>query len=330
MAWRLAKSLDHLADEIEAAYPGTTVWDIGDAAHQSGWSDHNPNVCCDVVCGIDVLGDGGMSLSKFVAHLLANPHPNLRYVIYNRKIYQRKNGWEAQDYNGVNAHKTHVHVSVGNGPDGRSTSGYDNTATWKIADMGAPVPSGGVPAPTLREGDATPAVGQLQRALNDALGLALVVDDVYGPKTTTAVRELQRRTGIAIDGIYGRDAASALRDLLEDDMNLSDKIAYTKWYRDTYGPTSGTVGTTLAGVIAYGRNASDNSAKMLKLQEAVLAKVAGADTKSILDAINKRGAEDAARDASILAAVAELASGGATAQEVYDLLVSKLTAGAGE
>src|SRR5688572_22972980 len=136
--WRLAKSLVVLTSEIEYFYPDTTIWDIGDASHQSGYSDHNPNECCDVVCAIDVKPDHGLDLPEFVRHLVANPHPNLRYVIFNRKIYQRKYNFEARDYNGVNAHKGHAHVPVGNGPDGRITRDYDSTASWAIDDLVRP------------------------------------------------------------------------------------------------------------------------------------------------------------------------------------------------
>jgi peptidoglycan hydrolase-like protein with peptidoglycan-binding domain len=219
-----------LRTEILARYPGTTVWTIGDQAHASGYSDHNPNGA-DVVCAIDVKGDRGMSLQTFVDHLVARPHPNLRYVIYNRRICQRSNGWTWKAYYGVNAHKDHAHVSVGNGPDGRSTTGYDNTSPWGIATMGKPsAPSTVVvPEPTLRENDTGPRVGHLQRSLNEALGLKLAIDDDYGPATTAAVRELQRRARITIDGIYGDDSAAALRDLLEDDMAITDADVLKIW-----------------------------------------------------------------------------------------------------
>src|SRR6185503_2376048 len=85
---RPAKSIARLESEIEATYPGTTVWIVGDEAHKNTWSDHNANAA-GVYCAADVKGDGGLSLPKFVAHLIARPHPNLRYVIFNHKIYER-------------------------------------------------------------------------------------------------------------------------------------------------------------------------------------------------------------------------------------------------
>lgn len=309
MAWRLAKSLSVLRTEILARYPGTTVWTIGDQAHASGYSDHNPNGA-DVVCAIDVKADGGMSLQAFVDHLVAHPHSNLRYVIYNRRICQRSNGWVWKPYYGVNAHRDHVHVSVGNGPDGRSTTSYDSTSPWGIATMGKPpAPSTGlVPDPPLRENDTGPRVGHLQRALNAALGLKLAVDEDFGPSTTGGVKLLQRTAGITEDGIYGSDSAAALRDLLEDDMSWDEEIPLITGqgvaYSGTKWPARFLAASNHYYTLLYGQKIAAEQAAAKKRDEAILAKLAGADTKSIIDAINARAAEDAGRDAALMAEAA--------------------------
>jgi hypothetical protein len=219
--WRLAKSLVRLTDEIKTEYPGTTVWDIGDQAHQSGWSDHNRSECSDVVCAIDVKSDGGMYKAAFVRHLLANPHPDLRYVIYNRKIYQRKNNFAAQGYSGVNAHTEHVHVSVGNGPDQRSTSGYDSTESWGIADLGEPSapakpskPSThtttlGDKMPTLERGSKGKDVRRLQGLLA-ANGHKVSMDGIFGRQTEKAVRSFQDAHARPVDGVVGKVTWNAL------------------------------------------------------------------------------------------------------------------------
>lgn len=211
--WRLAKSLIVLTSELEHAYPNTVVWDIGDKDHQDSWSDHNPSECCDVVCAVDVLDDSDIDLPKFVAHLLANPHPNLRYVIYNGFIYQRKNGFKAEVYNGPNKHKTHAHVSTGNGPDGRSTSNYDSTASWDIDDIDdapslpkpKPPTTGkklGDKMPTIQRGNKGSRVRMLQGLLI-AWDYSISVDGVFGPKTEAAVRSFQGKYAKPVDGIVG-------------------------------------------------------------------------------------------------------------------------------
>lgn len=221
-AWREAKSLQTLEDELQKYYPDTTTWEIGDEDHQDDWSDHNPNGSL-VVCGKDILGDGGLNLQKFVDFIVANPHPNLRYVIYNRKIYQRKNGFAPQDYNGKNAHKTHVHVSVGNGPDGRSTTGYDNTVSWQIDDLknGTPAkpskpskPSTGNDTlgdkmPTVKRGSKGADVRRLQ-ALLVANGYKVSIDGIFGPQTERQLRAFQGKYAKPVDGIAGPITWNAL------------------------------------------------------------------------------------------------------------------------
>lgn len=224
-SWRLANSISRLRSEVLAAYPGTTVWTIGDQAHQSGWSDHNPNVCCDVVCAADIKGDGGLDLDDFVRHLITNPHPNLRYVIHKRKIYQRKNGWKAETYTGPNAHADHVHASSGDGPDGRSTSNYDSTAPWGIAeiedDPNAPKPS--IPTtPSRKLGDRMPEIDRgarghsvrvLQALLHSVWEYGIAVDGIFGPKTEAAVENFQSKHARPVDGVVGPITWNALLGL---------------------------------------------------------------------------------------------------------------------
>lgn len=222
MSWRLAKSIDRLADEIKAAYPGTIVWTIGDEDHQDSWSDHNPNVCCDAVCAADVKGNAGLDLGDFVRHLIADPHPNLRYVIYARKIYQRKNGFAPEDYHGSNPHDEHAHVSTGNGPDGRSTEDYDDGSTsWGIADIdegGAPPAKPSKPSTGTKLGDKMPTIergnkGSRVRMLQGLLiawGYNVAVDGIFGPKTDAAVRSFQGKYAKPVDGRVGPITWNAL------------------------------------------------------------------------------------------------------------------------
>jgi len=138
MAWRLARSLVTLRSQIDEAYPGRSKASdgtISDAAHSGRASDHNKNAD-GVVCGLDLTHDPG---SGFDAHELAerlrtHRHPNLKYIISNRRIASALDGWRWRPYTGVNPHNKHIHVSVGAGPDGRSRQPYDNTTLWDIGE----------------------------------------------------------------------------------------------------------------------------------------------------------------------------------------------------
>lgn len=219
--WRLAKSIDTLKREVQSKYRGTTVWTIGDQDHQQGYSDHNPN-SHDVVCAADFKGDGGMSLPWFVNHLITHPHENLRYVIHARKIYERSNGFAPRTYHGSNPHDTHVHVSVGNGPDQRSDYNYDSDKTWGIEHVSTPPTSPKPKPPTsgwtdklmsdlpeLREGSTGKAVERAQALLNVA-DYALTEDGKFGARTNNAVRIYQRSKGLTSDGVIGRNTWTKL------------------------------------------------------------------------------------------------------------------------
>ena len=189
-AWRLARSLETLRDEIRSVYPGTTVWTIGDAAHVV--SDHRPNAA-GVVCAIDVKGDKGLDLAEFAEHLRRTNHRAVKYVIFNRRIWSKalnSQGWRR--YSGSNPHTTHVHVSVGVGPDGRSTGPYDDTTPWGIS-RGTGI--GGIMLP--EEGDKGPEVEFWQRMLRRTgesfpkFGL----DAHWGSETTAAVQSSRKKLG---------------------------------------------------------------------------------------------------------------------------------------
>lgn len=250
--WRLAKSLEVLRDEIGAKYPGTTVWTIGDQAHQSGYSDHNPN-SAGVVCAIDIKSDGGLDLQRFVNHLIANPHPNLRYVIFNRKIYQRKNGFEPQDYTGPSAHTEHAHASVGNGPDQRSTSGYDSKASWDIDSLNGNQGGNMAERNIAEYGDTGTWVKLVQRYLAD-FGAKLTRDGIYRDETTAAAKWVfVNRFGGNASDYDGRAITDwMLRELIRRDQDARTATAIKNALAgiSSTGPTQAQVDAAVAKYLA--------------------------------------------------------------------------------
>ncbi|SFO82006.1 Putative peptidoglycan binding domain-containing protein [Amycolatopsis arida] len=210
MAWRLAQALIDLRNEVNTRWPhrdkrsdGT----IGDAAHASRASDHNPWVKdaagVGVVRALDIDIDG-IDAAWLAEHLRQHGQRGDRrltnggYVIFNRRITNPNfSGWHA--YTGRNPHTSHVHVSF-------SRTAYDDRGSWGVLGGGgegpAPAPSG---RPTLRAGSTGQAVRDLQAFLNRVYPAysRLAVDGIFGPNTTAAVKEFQRRSGLAVDGIVG-------------------------------------------------------------------------------------------------------------------------------
>lgn len=130
--WRPANSVLTLKNQLDVAYPGWLFLGfIGDEAHASVPSDHNPNAQ-GVVCAIDIGPGGGLDIHALARRLAANPHSNLKYIISNREIFEWQNGFRPRQYNGSDPHNTHIHISVGRGPDGQSKQPYDDTTKWNI------------------------------------------------------------------------------------------------------------------------------------------------------------------------------------------------------
>ena len=71
-----------------------------------------------------------------------------------------------------------------------------------------------VPSRTLKSGSTGNDVKWLQSSLNSVLGTKLDVDGIYGTATKNAVRTLQKKAGISVDGIFGTNSLSKLKSML--------------------------------------------------------------------------------------------------------------------
>ena len=65
------------------------------------------------------------------------------------------------------------------------------------------------PWPLVRQGDKEHPVPTLQHLLR-ARGHAVAVDGIFGPRTDSAVRDVQRQKGLTVDGIVGPNTWRAL------------------------------------------------------------------------------------------------------------------------
>lgn len=135
MAPRIAKSLDKLRSQVNAAYPQRSKisdgW-IGDAAHSSRDSDHNPNAA-DVVQAVDLTHDPahGFDSWQFADVLRRNQDRRIKYCISNGRIFSSTTSpWAWRKYTGANAHAHHVHISVVDDP-----ALYDSAAPWTTVPL---------------------------------------------------------------------------------------------------------------------------------------------------------------------------------------------------
>jgi len=130
MAWRVATSLIKLRDQIDVAYPGrdkSSAGTIGEARHAASKSDHNPNTA-GVVTAMDITHDRahGMNSGTLAEYLRLSRDKRIKYVISNARIFSSLvEPWKWRAYNGANAHRAHVHISV----MGEERL-YDDPASW--------------------------------------------------------------------------------------------------------------------------------------------------------------------------------------------------------
>lgn len=140
MSWRIAESLMKLREQVNALAPDRSKKSdggIGDAAHATRASDHNPWIkdgVLGIVTAIDVTHDpaNGCDAGAIATALIASHDPRIKYVIWNRRMASSYPAhghppWTWRKYTGSNPHAKHVHISVQ--PDKLF---YDNQAEWEI------------------------------------------------------------------------------------------------------------------------------------------------------------------------------------------------------
>lgn len=237
--WSPAVPIAELAGAIVATFnpPADTLGTIGDEAHldaeppedhtpysETGWPEPTPK---GIVTALDYNGPGWESVFE---HLINERHaghmPWIKYINF-RGIHHR---WEP-DYQATTSTdwKGHGHVSICSDWCSRSTG-----LTVEQLTGGSTVPAGpGTPADpgtlrgkimsdwqTVGPGSTGERVKFVQ-ALVDAHGASLLVDGLYGPKTTAAVQTFQVEHHVANsvkadgtgDGQAGPQTMIALLDL---------------------------------------------------------------------------------------------------------------------
>lgn len=138
MAWRVARSLDVLLGQVDVVAPRRSKisdGSIGDAAHASRDSDHNPwlsKAGTGIVTARDFTHDpaAGLDCNRLAEALVRSRDPRIKYIIWNRRILSGSRGpspWVWRSYSGPNPHDKHLHLSVESSPDR-----FDDAREWAI------------------------------------------------------------------------------------------------------------------------------------------------------------------------------------------------------
>jgi len=132
--WRNAKAITALQIDLSLFAPkrdkgsdGT----IGDAAHSSRESQHNPNNA-GVVTAIDLTHDEDwFDAHRFAKQLVERckegKERRVWYVISNGQIASKTSGWAWLKYKGSNPHEKHIHISLNQSP-----LQYDKGKSWNL------------------------------------------------------------------------------------------------------------------------------------------------------------------------------------------------------
>lgn len=158
--WKLAPCLVELFKEADRRDPSrdhSSDGSIGNAEHSARVSDHNPSddgwVCAGDIDDDDDQESPGVDL--LLRHLVASKDPRVKYVIRNGTIWKNYPNrglppWAPQVYSGVNAHRSHLHISVWNTAQARN----DLRPWWPVEEDDMPLTD----ADVLKVADATAKV----------------------------------------------------------------------------------------------------------------------------------------------------------------------------
>lgn len=194
MPWRAAKSLLTLREQINAIAPKRSKAAdglVGDTAHSSRTSDHNPDDE-DVVRAIDITHDPahGVNAGVIAEQLRISGDKRIKYVISNHRIFTPSISGIWRQYNGSNPHTQHFHLSV------VGSAIADDTRPWAVMGAkpsGKPLPD----LPVLKRGSSGAYVRRLQQFLD------IKADGKFGKLTDAAVRAFQAKKKLVVDGIVG-------------------------------------------------------------------------------------------------------------------------------
>lgn len=131
--WRVAKSLIVLRAQIDALYPDRNKRNdgtIGDRAHQTRDSDHNPWIVdgkTRVVSALDITDDIAHEVHCTTLAERIKNDPRIKYVIWNHHIYNPSISKSWRGYTGSNPHTEHMHISVLS-----DKKHYDDESPWSI------------------------------------------------------------------------------------------------------------------------------------------------------------------------------------------------------
>lgn len=214
---------------------------IGDTSHQGSSSSHNPDETgrpefsdhdgSNEVRAWDAdkdLRDPMVTMEQVVQHLVEGVRAGrfwwIRYIIFNGRIWHRRDNFVTRTYTGSNKHGDHAHVNSDFTQQADTVTGTD----WEFDKLGQVRPPASSPTPgsgtrELKRGMKGADVRNLQELFRRTFpayrffvkikkNQMISVDGDFGPQTEAWIKEFQRRVGLKQDGIVGPNTRGKLRN----------------------------------------------------------------------------------------------------------------------
>ena len=125
MSYRIAPAAQAILDQATALWPNrsrASDGTIGDPAHAARVSDHNPGHN-GLVHAADLTHDPANGCDNNINAETVKDDPRVKYVIWNRRIWNPAISRTWRPYTGTNPHDHHMHVSV-------TDAGENDTSPW--------------------------------------------------------------------------------------------------------------------------------------------------------------------------------------------------------
>ncbi len=254
--WVVVPNLNEAKDQLDHKFPNrdkSSDGSIGDLAHQVSTSSHNPDLTgrsefhdgdsIDEVRARDFdkdLNDPSSITMEQVVQLwvkLARSGSGLwwvRYIIFNRRIWQRSDNFVTHVYTGSNPHDKHVHV---NSDYNQAADTVTNT-NWHLNDLSAPPP----PAPPAPTGPRLRMPWPSYMPTNHYFGLISGPTQSHGgyyAQERPAVQEIQRRL-IVLGYVPGITKPSS--GWADGKFEQATKDAVARWQRAKYSSSTSRYG----------------------------------------------------------------------------------------
>jgi murein DD-endopeptidase MepM/ murein hydrolase activator NlpD len=153
LRWHASPSLLSLRAEVDARWPNrdkSSDGTIGDYAHSTSMSEHNPvghrfgpqHGTVGAVHAIDITAKG-IDVRQVLDAVIGDKR--VWYVIHAGSIWSKTYNWAQRGYNGSNPHDTHIHVSLAADDQASAIANEKDQSPW-LEDVAAPPPEpeGGV------------------------------------------------------------------------------------------------------------------------------------------------------------------------------------------